>query len=107
MSRRGQATAEFMVLFLASVSFVGIVAASLLSASHGAEEQADSVLRIMAVEEAARAIEVHANSGITMLFEIEGVESAVEGGSVHVDYEGKVIEAEGVFDGYSKEGQPV
>ena len=104
---RGQATIEFLSAFLVTIAFIAVVAIAILSSSNKSDEQAESIAMIIALEEATRAIEVHANSGIAMVFDVKGVSSGVENGKVHVDYEGKVIEAEGVFDGYEIKAQPV
>ncbi len=104
-NKRGQATIEFMMIFLVTLITVMAIAASLVKAGEKAKETESVFSRIIAVEEATRAIEVTINSGIEMDLKTPGVSSSIENGRLHVGYRGRIIEAEGIFDGYSVGGR--
>lgn len=104
----GQVTIEFLINFLAIILFLNIVLLPLLMFSDNAKTRSILFKKMVVIEQLTRTLETHANSGIVMLFDLSIIEGyKVEQGKVHVDYQGKVIEIKGVFDGYNNSAQPV
>jgi uncharacterized protein (UPF0333 family) len=94
---RGQATLEFMFMFLALVAFISILVGALIVAKNRAVEQTDVLEHTLMMEEKARALEVYSNNGLIMIFDIGHEIYLVEGDVIKVDYKNKTIIVEGIF----------
>jgi len=105
MSSRGQATVEFLLVFLAAVVFFTVLVAALGVAGKRAKEQGDAAAATAGMEEFARTFEVYANDGIAMFFRT-GASYRVENGVVKSDYGNRTIVVKGVFDGARGVAEP-
>jgi Fe-S cluster assembly ATPase SufC len=96
---KGQATAEFLFVFTATIAVMSILTGALIAQNEVAQERIDEIEHIQKAEAAARALEAWMNSGITMKFGFhnEDVLYRIENDSFHVSHEGKIIEIGGVF----------
>jgi hypothetical protein len=95
----GQMTIEFLFAFLPALALIGLLAASLVAQVDALDGRTEECLRISKSESAARALEALYYSGIdsTLDFGGDGVRYRIETGSLHSDYQGKVVEIRGVF----------
>ena len=104
---RGQATLEFMFMFLASIAFVTLLVGAMSVASKNATEQVNVIEKTVEMEELIRTYEVHYNNGIIMVFEIDIKDYLPEGNLIKYQYKGKTIVVEGVRDNATKRIEPI
>ncbi|MBI5046922.1 hypothetical protein HZC07_04300 [Candidatus Micrarchaeota archaeon] len=96
---RGQASIEFLVIFLVTLALVSFLITFLSSQKTSAQNILDSIKNIKKSEGAARAIEALYSNSIPMNFDFleENISYRVEGNEFLVWYSGQVIEVGGVF----------
>ncbi len=96
---KAQMTVEFLIVFAIWMSVLIIIAQSLLIAQNRAVEKISDFSSFLAVEGAARAIETSTNNGGVAVFDFydENVSYSIEGNSLQIFHNGKVIEVRGVF----------
>ena len=101
---RAQVTAEFLVIFTATLLMISILSSALIAQHEGIEGTAEDLRRIEAVKKAARTVELWLNDGMVtgLDFYDEGISFRVEGDRFLVMHEGDVIEVEGIFS-YERE----
>jgi len=92
-------TIEFLFAFLPALAITGLLGASLAAQAAELDGHKEEFMRICEAESAARALEALYFSGIDSRLDIGrgGVRFSVEGGRLHSDYLGKVVEIRGVF----------
>jgi len=104
---KGQATLEFLLMFLSSLAFITLLLGAMALAMKNATLQADAIEKTLQMEELIRAYEVHYSSGIIMVLSIENKDYLPEGSRIRQDYEGKSIIVEGIMDNASERIEPV
>jgi hypothetical protein len=104
---RGQATLEFLFMFLASIAFVTLLVGAMSVASKNAIEQVTILEKTVEMEGLIRTYEVHYSSGIIMVFEIDNKDYFPEGNLIKYEYKGKSIIVEGVRDNTTKRIEPI
>jgi hypothetical protein len=95
----GQAGAEALLLFIASLMVVSILAMAVLSRAGQARAEGAESGKIMAASAASMAVSAACSSGLNMSTDLsrEGILFSVENGRLHVPYGSGVIEMDGVF----------
>ena len=96
---------EFLLLFVVTVSFVSLMANSLLDEKANIEQTKAGIDEILKTRQAARTVEIWLNAGriSNLHFRDENISFRIEDDSFLVRYEGKIIEVEGVFEDEKRE----
>lgn len=105
--KKAQATLEFMFMFLAVIAFISILVGGMALAKRNASDQADVIKHTVKMNEIARTIEAHSNTGMIMIFDVGDETYRIEGDSVKTDYRNKTIVVEGILTHGGKRLEPV
>jgi len=103
---RAQATAEFMLMFLATLLFLSLLAGAMAAANGRAKAQARAAAQTAEMEEFVRTFEAYSNSGIAMFFRT-GVRYEAADDTIRADYGNRTMVARGIYDAVGKQPEPV
>lgn len=110
MSRRfmkGQATVEFILFFLFALVFVTLLISGMGLAQKRAAAESEIIQKSVALEEMARTIEAHSNTGLVMVIGTGQFPYRISGDRIETDHQGGVIVANGIFGTRGARYEPI
>jgi len=104
---KAQATFEYMVMFLALIAFTSILISGMVVALKNANLQANVLEHTIRMEELARTLEAHSNTGMIMIFSIGNASYRIEGDDVKTEYGNRTLVVEGILANGTKRIEPI
>ena len=104
---KGQATLEYMMMFLAIIAFTSILVSGMVVALKNANAQSNALEHTVRMEELARTLEAHSNTGMIMVLRIGNASYRIEGDSVKADYGNRTLVVEGILANATKRIEPI
>lgn len=104
---KGQATLEYMMMFLALIAFTSILVSGMVVALKSANAQANALEHTIRMEELARTLEARSNTGMIMVMSIGNASYRIEGDDVKADYGNRTLVVEGILANGTKRIEPI